>query len=272
MNTTTLLASLCITLGLGLITGAAIELLRVVQHVGDARGREWRRLRAVVIIAAVASLGTLPLVLLGRLSGDAAIVAVGVVILLGAAVVLAGVRASAHLVRDLLEDASASEPRVRDQPTSEDLNEDLEVSASAERSASMLSSLMNSESGVFQEPAALGPGRVLVVDDSAVNRAILRRHLMHLGHQATLCVDGSRALEMLDRDPHFDVVLLDLVMPGVGGLEVLQRIKSSERLREIPVLIISSVQDAEEVARCIEAGAADFLSKSIGPSYLSVIT
>ena len=124
---------------------------------------------------------------------------------------------------------------------------------------------MNSESGVFQgdeETLAVGPGRVMIVDDSAVNRAILRRHLVHLGHEATQCVDGAQALEILERDPHFDVVLLDLVMPGVDGFEVLKRIKESDRLSEIPVLIISSVQDAEQVARCIEAGAADFLSKS----------
>ena len=300
MTTTTLLASLFITLGVGLITGAAIELLRVIQRVGDGRTGEPYRLRWVVVIAALVSLGTLPLVLLGKLSSDAINLAVGLVVLLGATVVIVGVRATSRVIHELLtraaarpsedveRDAAASAPFSEDESTQDgraqatleapreqlsasDSASDASASISASNnttsasSSSRLTSIMNSESGVFQggeEALAVGPGRVMIVDDSAVNRAILRRHLVHLGHEATQCVDGGQALEMLERDPHFDVVLLDLVMPGVDGFEVLRRIKSSDRLSEIPVLIISSVQDAEQVARCIEAGAADFLSKS----------
>ncbi len=289
MTTTTLLASLFITLGVGLITGAAIELLRVIQRVGGGRASDPGRLRGVVLAAALISLVTLPLVLLGELSSDAINLAVGVVVLLGATVVLVGVRATSRLVRELHARASAiadesthderalatiEAPREQvaaDDSASASMSASISVASGTTNasSSSRLTSIMNSESGVFQggeEALAVGPGRVMIVDDSSVNRAILRRHLLHLGHEATQCVDGGQALELLERDPHFDVVLLDLVMPGVDGFEVLKRIKSSDRLNEIPVLIISSVQDGEQVARCIEAGAADFLSEPASSS------
>ena len=65
-----------------------------------------------------------------------------------------------------------------------------------------------------------------------------------------------------------DVVLLDLVMPGMDGMEVLERIKADEQLRHLPVIVISGVDDAESVVRCIEMGAEDFLPKPFDPVIL----
>ena len=72
---------------------------------------------------------------------------------------------------------------------------------------------------------------------------------------------------MLAEDPP-DVVLLDLVMPGMDGIEVLERIKGDDALRHLPVIVISGVDDAESVVRCIEMGAEDFLPKPFDPVIL----
>jgi Response regulator containing a CheY-like receiver domain and a GGDEF domain len=96
-------------------------------------------------------------------------------------------------------------------------------------------------------------GRVLVVDDDPVNRAILVGSLEAQGYGAGMAADGREALRML-RTGGFDVVLLDLVMPVMDGFEVLRTMKSDERLRSIPVIVVSALEEMESVVRCIEMG------------------
>ncbi|MCB9685124.1 MAG: response regulator [Alphaproteobacteria bacterium] len=118
-------------------------------------------------------------------------------------------------------------------------------------------------------------GRILVVDDNEANNDLLRRHLERLGHRVTQADDGEYALELLasaptgrDSDRPFDLVLLDIVMPGMDGIEVLRAIKRDERWRDLPVLMISSLDELGAVARCIELGAADYLTKPFEPVLL----
>ncbi len=103
-------------------------------------------------------------------------------------------------------------------------------------------------------------GRVLAVDDNRLNRLTLTRSLEQAGHEATPAASGEEALELLARQP-FDVVLLDLVMPGMDGFEVLRRIKADASLRDLPVVVVSAVDDVESAVRCIEMGAEDYLPK-----------
>jgi len=113
-------------------------------------------------------------------------------------------------------------------------------------------------------------GRVLVVDDTDFNRRLLVRLLTSIGHQAVEAADGRQALERL-RDPDaepIDVVLLDIVMPVMDGYETLAQLKADEALRELPVIVISGVDELESVVRCIQMGAADYLPKSIDPEIL----
>ena len=110
-------------------------------------------------------------------------------------------------------------------------------------------------------------GRVLVVDDDPVNRAILVGSLEAQGYGAGMAADGREALRML-RTGGFDVVLLDLVMPVMDGFEVLRTMKSDERLRSIPVIVVSALEEMESVVRCIEMGAADYLAKPFDPILL----
>jgi class 3 adenylate cyclase/CheY-like chemotaxis protein len=104
------------------------------------------------------------------------------------------------------------------------------------------------------------PGRLLVVDDNAFNREVLARRLQRQGHTVVEAVHGRHALELLARE-HFDVVLLDILMPEMDGVEVLQRLKADDRLRHLPVIMISALSDIDHVAHCIQTGADDYLPR-----------
>ncbi len=104
------------------------------------------------------------------------------------------------------------------------------------------------------------PGRLLVVDDTEVNRDLLARRLRALGHEVTMAVNGREALELLAARP-IDLVLLDIMMPEMDGFQVLERMRQDAALRTVPVIMISAVDEIDSVARAIELGAADYLPK-----------
>jgi class 3 adenylate cyclase len=113
-------------------------------------------------------------------------------------------------------------------------------------------------------------GRVLVVDDTPFNRQLLRRLLDRIGHATLEAADGQAALDLL-RDPAtepVDVILLDIVMPVMDGYETLAALKSDEALRDLPVIVISGVDELDSVVRCIALGAADYLPKTVDPAII----
>jgi DNA-binding response OmpR family regulator len=112
-----------------------------------------------------------------------------------------------------------------------------------------------------------GNGHVLVVDDNALNREILARYLYRQRNHFALASDGVQALELL-QEGRFDLVLLDVLMPRMNGIEVLKRLKADSRLKEIPVIMISALDDMDGVVRCIELGAEDYLPKPFDPVLL----
>ena len=113
-----------------------------------------------------------------------------------------------------------------------------------------------------------GPGHVLVVDDSRMNRMTLVRLLERLGHETTEAEDGRVALDLLASGAPVDLVLLDLVMPEVDGFETLATIKADPALAHIPVIVVSGLDDLDGIVRCIEMGAADYLPRPIKPTLL----
>ncbi|MDT7579461.1 MAG: hypothetical protein QOK35_725 [Pseudonocardiales bacterium] len=118
------------------------------------------------------------------------------------------------------------------------------------------------------EPSDGEPGRVLVVDDSGVNRRLLVAALTELGHEVHAAENGRRALELLREDGGFDVVLLDLLMPVLDGFATLAEIKADPRLDHLPVIMVSAVPELESVVRCIELGATDYLPKPFSAAML----
>jgi len=111
------------------------------------------------------------------------------------------------------------------------------------------------------------PAKILVVDDVEMNRDLLARRVRRLGHEVLMAADGVQALAVL-RDQAVDVLLLDIMMPNMNGYEVLEAMAADERLRQVPVIMISAIDEKESIARCIELGADDYLPKPFDPLIL----
>ncbi len=110
-------------------------------------------------------------------------------------------------------------------------------------------------------------GSILVVDDLETNRSLLARRLARDGHRVSTAESGEQALDLLAVED-FDLVMLDLMMPGMNGFEVLARIKADSRLYKVAVIMISALDEMDSVVRCIEAGAEDYLMKPFNPVLL----
>ncbi len=111
-------------------------------------------------------------------------------------------------------------------------------------------------------------GHILVTDDDEMNREMLTRLLKGQGFTVAAARDGREALEMM-RLKDFNVVLLDVIMPEMNGYEVLRELKTDERLRHIPVIMISGVAEMDSVTHCIRHGAEDYLPKPFDSTLLA---
>jgi class 3 adenylate cyclase len=106
------------------------------------------------------------------------------------------------------------------------------------------------------------PGRILVVDDNRVNRLLLGRGLEEQGHGVEFAEHGREALDLLGRE-RFDLMLLDVLMPEVDGYQVLAEMKDDPHLRDLPVIMTTSLDELDSVVKCIEMGAEDYLTKPV---------
>jgi adenylate cyclase len=111
------------------------------------------------------------------------------------------------------------------------------------------------------------PGNLLIVDDNKVNRILLARGLEQDGHKVDVAENGRLALEKL-RTGSFDLVLLDIEMPELNGYEVLETCLQDPELRDIPVIMTSSLDEIASVVKCVELGAEDYLNKPVNPVLL----
>jgi class 3 adenylate cyclase len=112
-----------------------------------------------------------------------------------------------------------------------------------------------------------GGARLLVVDDNKVNRLLLARNIELMGHRAVAAENGRVALEMLRRET-FDLLLLDIEMPEMDGFQVLEQLAHDLQLRDLPVIVTSSLEGVDNIVRCIELGAEDYLQKPVNPVLL----
>jgi adenylate cyclase len=103
-------------------------------------------------------------------------------------------------------------------------------------------------------------GAILVVDDNESNRDLLARQLARDGHAVETVASAGEAFTRI-AERSFDLILLDVLMPDVSGYEALVRLKSSIQTAEIPVIMISALDELDSIVRCIEAGAVDYLPK-----------
>ena len=120
---------------------------------------------------------------------------------------------------------------------------------------------------ITNRPSSTPASSLLVVDDNSMNRIMLSRYITKLGYRSSLAENGRQALEKLQAEP-YDLVLLDVQMPEMDGYQVLEQLKADPRLRDIPVIMISAVDELESVVTCIELGAQDYLPKPFNPVLL----
>ncbi len=101
---------------------------------------------------------------------------------------------------------------------------------------------------------------ILVVEDNPVHQQTLVHMLTREGHTVTTAENGRQALDRIGSEP-FDMILLDILMPELDGYQVLEQLKADPRLRHLPVIMTTAVDDISSAVRCIEMGAEDFLTK-----------
>ena len=114
----------------------------------------------------------------------------------------------------------------------------------------------------FVTGSARAPGTILIADDNRVNRLLLGRGLEHDGHTVVFAEHGTEALDLL-RGRRFDLLLLDVLMPELDGYGVLEEVQRDPHLRDIPVVMTSSLDELDSVVRCLEMGAEDYLTKPV---------
>lgn len=101
---------------------------------------------------------------------------------------------------------------------------------------------------------------VLIVEDDEFNRDLLQRRIEKSGFNTLCASNGKEALEVLENE-NFDLLLLDLMMPGIDGIEVLKRIRADKKYARIPVIMVSALDDSESIATCMRHGATDYITK-----------
>jgi two-component system alkaline phosphatase synthesis response regulator PhoP len=109
---------------------------------------------------------------------------------------------------------------------------------------------------------------ILVADDERHIGRIIQMKLEQGPFQVTLALDGQEALEMLERDPDIRLVLLDLMMPQLSGLDVLARMRADERWRDIPCVILTAAGQDSQHVRAMSLGATEFMTKPFSPKKL----
>ncbi len=112
------------------------------------------------------------------------------------------------------------------------------------------------------------PRHVLVADDEPHIGRIIKMKLEQGPFRVTLAYDGQEAIDVLENEPDIDLVLLDLMMPNLSGLDVLARIRSNERLKHLPCIILTAAGQEAQHQKAMELGATEFLTKPFSPKKL----
>lgn len=117
------------------------------------------------------------------------------------------------------------------------------------------------------EEKNLQKSHILVVDDAETHRFILRNIILDMGYQPVLAESGAQALKVFPRcNPR--LVLLDMSMPEMDGLEVCRRLKENPDMKDVPVIFVSAFENAEDISKIFEAGAADYVTKPFIPEVI----
>ena len=131
-----------------------------------------------------------------------------------------------------------------------------------DQSLSAVKSVLNSIQPIDEnEKTDITTGSILVVDDNKNNTTLLQKRLQKIGNRVEVANNGIEAIEIVDNLEEIDLILLDIIMPKMNGYEVLEFLKKDKRYHEIPVIMLSSMDDLTSIYRCIELGADDYVTK-----------
>ena len=106
--------------------------------------------------------------------------------------------------------------------------------------------------------------KILLVDDQEIILAIFETHISSLGYHIIKARNGEEALEKINREMP-DLILLDIIMPVMDGYEVCRRVKANKQTRDIPVIVLTSLDKTEDLVKALECGADEFLNKTVNP-------
>jgi DNA-binding response OmpR family regulator len=118
------------------------------------------------------------------------------------------------------------------------------------------------------DPATATPAerpRVLIADDDAITRAVARSVLLGNGYRVSEAVDGQDAIDQLERLPDVSLVVLDLAMPRMSGMDVLRRLRASIATATLPVIVLTGATDSQSEVDLMDAGADDYVRKPLAP-------
>ena len=105
-------------------------------------------------------------------------------------------------------------------------------------------------------------GNLLVVDDNEMNRDMLSRRLSRRGHTVTTAENGQIALDLIEQNS-FDVILLDIMMPGISGIEVLKTLRQSYSHADLPIIMATAKSETEDMIDALKLGANDYVTKPL---------
>jgi len=102
--------------------------------------------------------------------------------------------------------------------------------------------------------------QILVVDDYKENLKVVSNHLKEHGYKIALALDGETALKIV-AETRIDLILLDIMMPGIDGFEVCQRLKSNPKTEEIPIIFLTAKNDTDDIVKGFQVGGVDYITK-----------
>lgn len=108
--------------------------------------------------------------------------------------------------------------------------------------------------------------KILIVEDSKLVVTMMKKYLATDGHEFTIATSGVEALELLEAGPHPDIILCDVVMEEMDGFELIEKIKTADNTKDIPVLFVTSLDKASDINKGLELGANDYIIKPFTPN------
>jgi CheY-like chemotaxis protein len=117
--------------------------------------------------------------------------------------------------------------------------------------------------GLYDKERVFTDKKILVVDDDMRNVFAISKILKERGMQPIKAENGMVALDLLDKNPDIDLVLMDIMMPEMDGFEAMQKIKTQLRFKNLPIIALTAKAMKEDRQKCIDAGANDYISKPV---------